>query len=95
MFQVYAPNISVPDECCKCFCLDDAKVDLDVVYTCMLQAYVSSVCRCFIRMFAKVDLDVAYVCNVFKCFSTVFSSSSDVHLSSFLCCNCYIWMFQK
>ena len=40
------------------FCLDVAKVDLDVAYTCMLQAYISSVfqlfhtyvCKCFIWM---------------------------------------------
>ena len=48
------------------FYLDVAKVDLDVAYTCMLQAYVL---RCFIRMLqvfyldvVKVDLDVAYTC---------------------------------
>jgi hypothetical protein len=36
------------------FCLDVAKVELNVAYTCMLQAYVSSVFRCFICMFAIV-----------------------------------------
>ena len=43
------------------FYFNVAKLDLDVAYTCMLQAYVSSVIRCFIwtlHMFAMV----------FKCF---------------------------
>jgi hypothetical protein len=57
MFQVYVPNISsVPDICCKCFYLNVTKLDLDVAYTCMLQAYVfkcfqafhTYVCKCFI-----------------------------------------------
>jgi hypothetical protein len=43
------------------FYLDIAKVDLDVAYTCMLQAYVSSVFRCFIRMFASVSYGY-YIC---------------------------------
>jgi hypothetical protein len=52
MFQVYVANVlSVSDVCCKCFHLDVAKVDLDVAYTCTLEAYVSSVsyvsCKCF------------------------------------------------
>jgi hypothetical protein len=47
------------------FVLDVAKVDLDVVYTCMLQVYVSSVFRCFTRMFASVSSSVAYICNDF------------------------------
>jgi hypothetical protein len=55
-FQVYVQNVSsVSDVYCNCFHLDVAKVDLDVAYTCMLQAYVSSVsgdsyicCKCFI-----------------------------------------------
>jgi hypothetical protein len=38
---MYVSNVSsVPDICCKCFHLDVAKIDLDVVYTCMLQEYV-------------------------------------------------------
>ena len=37
------------------FYLHVAKVDLDVAYTCILQAYVSSVPGVFIRMFARVS----------------------------------------
>jgi hypothetical protein len=45
-------------------------------------------------------LDVAYVCNGFYVFSGVFfkcfrSMFQVFHLSSFLCCKCYIWMFQN
>jgi hypothetical protein len=58
------------------FYLDVAKVDLDVAYTCILQAYVSSVFRCFIRMFASVSSG-CFIClqlflNVFQAFSQVF-----------------------
>jgi hypothetical protein len=41
------------------FYLNVAKVVLDVVYTCMLQAYVSF--RCFIHMFASI-LSGCYIC---------------------------------
>jgi hypothetical protein len=54
------------------FCLDVAKVDLDVTYICMLQAYVLSVFRCFIRLFAIVLLDVEYVYNGFQMFLSRF-----------------------
>jgi hypothetical protein len=37
------------------FYLVVAKVDLDLTYTCMLQAYVSNVFKCFIRMFASIS----------------------------------------
>jgi hypothetical protein len=51
MFKVYVLNVSyVSDVCGKYFHLDVAKVDLDVVYTCMLQQHVSSV------------LGVSYIC---------------------------------
>jgi hypothetical protein len=50
------------------FYLDVAKVDLDVAYTCMLQAYVLSVFRCFIRMFVNVSSHVAYICNGIQMF---------------------------
>ena len=53
MFQVYVSSVS--DICCKCFYLDVAKVDLDVAYTCMLQAYVSSGLGVFIRLFTSVS----------------------------------------
>jgi hypothetical protein len=33
MFQVYAPNVSL------CFYMYVARVDLDIAYTCILQAY--------------------------------------------------------
>jgi hypothetical protein len=60
------------------FYLDVTKVDLDVVYTCKLQAYVSSVLRCFIHMFASV-LSGCCIClqwfsNVFQAFSLVFQT---------------------
>jgi hypothetical protein len=52
---------SVNPKCFICFkrmlqaiYLDVEKVDLNVVYTCMLQVYVLSVFRYFIRMFASV-----------------------------------------
>jgi hypothetical protein len=71
----------VSSVCSKCFIyitctlqvfhLDVAKVDLDVAYTCMLQAYVSSVsgvsytcCKCFIRMLHMFAM-------TFKCFPGV------------------------
>jgi hypothetical protein len=70
MFQVYVPNVSsVSDVCCKCFHLDVAKVNLDAVYTCMLQVYVvfhtyvasvsSGYCIClqvFLGVFASVSV---------------------------------------
>jgi hypothetical protein len=52
--------------------LDVAKVDLNVAYTCMLQAYVSSVFSCFKRMFQVFHLDVAYILQwLHMCFSDV------------------------
>jgi hypothetical protein len=45
MFQMNAASVY----------LNVAKVDPHVVYTCMLQAYVSSVIRCFICMLASVS----------------------------------------
>jgi hypothetical protein len=66
LFQVYVSNVfSVADICCKCFYLNIAKIDLNVTYTCMLQAYVSSVsyvcCKCFIWMLYMFVMS-------FKCF---------------------------
>jgi hypothetical protein len=52
------------------FYLDVAKVDLDVAYPCMLQAYVSSVFRCFMRMFASVS---SGCCVYLQSFLNVFS----------------------
>ena len=56
------------------FYLDVVKVDLDVAYTCMLQAYVSSVPGVLIRMFASVSSGwMLYIfVMVFKCFSGIF-----------------------
>ena len=69
------------------FCLDVAKVDLDVAYTCMLQALfqvflgVSYVC---LQVFY---LDVAYICNgfqiFFKCFRKCFRRFVSSALSVF------------
>jgi hypothetical protein len=66
MFQMNATSVY----------LDVVKVDLHVVSTCMLQAYVRSVFRCFIRMLASVSFG-CYIClqwfsNVFQAFSQVF-----------------------
>ena len=66
--------------CCKCFYLDVAKVDMDVAYTCMLQAYISSVsyvcCKCLIWMLHTFAM-------AFKCFFRCFASVSEV------CCKCF------
>jgi hypothetical protein len=81
------------------FCLDVAVVDLDVVYTCMLQVYVSSVFRCFHTYVCKFHLDVAYVSSGFQMFSDVFASVSNACFKCFICLllyvTCCIWMFQK
>ena len=56
--------------CSKCFICSRRMLQvfyLDVAYTCMLQAYVSSVFRCFMRMFASV-LSGCWFAIVFKCF---------------------------
>jgi hypothetical protein len=79
------------------FYLDVAKVDLDVAYKCMLRAYVSSVSYVSMQVY---HLSVAYVCNglqIFfrrfrKCFRRLFQV---FQLSSFIRCNCCIWMFKK
>jgi hypothetical protein len=63
------------------FCLYVTKLDLDVAYTCMLQAYVLSVLRCFICMFASVlsgcCISLQWFSNIF---SGVFASVSESHL---------------
>jgi hypothetical protein len=79
MFQVYFSNVSsVPNERCKRFCLDVVKVDLDVAYTCMLQAYVLSVLGVFISMFASVSsrccICLQWFSNIFQAFSQVFQT---------------------
>ena len=57
------------------FCLDDAKIDLDVVYTCMLQAYVSIVFRCFYTYVYKCFIRMLHMCvMVFQVFSQVFQT---------------------
>ena len=64
------------------FYLDIAKVDLNVAYTCMLQAYVLSVLRCFIRMFASVSYGFQMFFGCFrKCFIRLFQV---FHLSFFM-----------
>jgi hypothetical protein len=62
------------------FYLNVAKLDLNVAYTCMLQAYVSSVFSCFKRMFQVFYLDMAYI---LQWLHTCFSGVSDV------CCKCF------
>ena len=89
MFQVYVPNVlSVPDECCKCFIW---KVDLDVPYTCMFQAYISSVFRCFIRRFASVSSGCCICLQWFSnVFSGIFVSVSHVCYKCFICLLLYV-----
>ena len=73
------------------FCLDVAKVDLDVAYTCMLQAYVSKcfhvfytyVCKCFIWMLHMFAI-------VFKYFSGVLASVSNAYFKCFICLLLYV-----
>ena len=71
------------------FCLDVAKVNLDVAYTCMLQAYDSSVFRCFIRMFASVSsgfcIFLQWFSNVLQAFSQVFNTLVSSVSSVFFC----------
>jgi hypothetical protein len=101
---------SVLSVCSKCFicskrmlqlfCLDVVKVDLDVAYTYMLQAYVLSVYRCFIHMFASVSsgwcICLQWFSNVFRHFRKCFRRLFQVfYLSYFVRCNCCILMFQK
>jgi hypothetical protein len=68
------------------FYLDVVKVDLDAAYTCMLQAYVSTVFRSFIRMFASVSsgccICLQWFSNVFQ---TFFVSVADA------CFKCFIY----
>jgi hypothetical protein len=72
MFQVYVLNVSfVSDVCSKCFYLDVAKVDLNVAYICMLQAYIFKYFRCS-HILQLFYLNVAYVCNGFQVFFQVF-----------------------
>jgi hypothetical protein len=58
--------------------LNVAKVYQGVGYTCMLQAYVSSVFRCFIRVFASVSsrccICLQWFSNVFQVLSQVFQT---------------------
>ena len=72
------------------FCLDVAKVDLDVAYTCMLQAlfqvfwvFHTYVCKCFIWMLHMFAM-------VFKYFSDVFASVSDSCFKCFICLLLYV-----
>ena len=72
------------------FYLDVAKVDLDVAYTYMLQAYVSSVsgvlyvcCKCFFWMLHMLAI-------VFKCFQTFSASVSDACFKCFICLLLYV-----
>jgi hypothetical protein len=76
------------------FHLDVAKVDLDVAYTCMLQAYVLSVTcvsyvcfNCFIwmlHMFAMAFKCFPGVLQVFQTYVASVLAVSDVY------CKCYI-----
>jgi hypothetical protein len=102
---VITPIMYVSSVCSKCFIcskctlqafyLDVAKVDLDVAYTCMLQAYV----KCF--------SDVSYVCykyfiwmlhmfcNSFHLFLSVFASVSDACFKGFICLLLYVALLHQ
>jgi hypothetical protein len=71
------------------FYLAVTKADLDVVYTCMLQAYVSSVFRCFIRMFACV-LMLHMFAMVFKMFFRCFHKYFGCLFKCFICLLLYV-----
>jgi hypothetical protein len=73
------------------FCLDVAKVDMNVAYTCMLQAYISSVFRCFIRMLASVSFGCCIYLQWFSnVFLDVFASVSDTCFRCFICLLLYV-----
>jgi len=64
------------------FHLDTAKVDLDVAYTCMLQAYISNVSYvCCIRL--------QWLSSVFRCFASVL----EVCCKCFNCFGCILQVF--
>jgi hypothetical protein len=73
-----------------------AKVDLDVSYTCMLQAYVLSVsyvcCKCFIWMLYTYAMTFKCFPGVLQVFQKYVASVSTV---SDVCYKCFIWMLQK
>jgi hypothetical protein len=63
----------------------------DIAYTCMLQTYFSCGFRCFIRLLQVFHQNVAYMfAVVFKCFSGVFASVSDVYFKCFICLLCML-----
>jgi hypothetical protein len=82
MFQVYV------SKCLICFRRMLQVFYLDVTYTCMLQAYVSSVFRCFIRMFVSVS---SKCCICLQLFSNVFQVFSQVFQT--LVFKCFIYLF--
>jgi hypothetical protein len=68
------------------FYLYVAKVDLDVVYTSMLQAYVSSIFQVFHMYLYKCFISMLNMfAMVFKCFSDVF-----LQVFQTLCFKCFI-----
>jgi hypothetical protein len=91
MLQAYISSVSgISDVCFRHVSSVSSgvtKVDLDVAYTCMLQAYVF---KYFIRMLQVFYLDVAYVCNGFQAFFRCSASVSDV---CYKCFSCYERIF--
>jgi hypothetical protein len=72
------------------FYLDVVKVDLDVAYTCMLQAYVFKYFSgVFIRMFASVSCGF---CIYLQYCSGVFASVLDACFKCFICLLLYVAM---
>ena len=73
------------------FCLDVAKVDLDVC----IYMHVASICfNCFSGVsyvcLQVFHLDVAYICNGFQMFLEVFASVLDACFKCFICLLLYV-----
>jgi hypothetical protein len=84
MIQVYVPNVSsVSDVCCM-------RYHLDVVYTCMLHAYV----KCFQVFHTSVASVVSGRCICLQWFSIVFrvffASVLDTCFKCFICLLLYV-----
>jgi hypothetical protein len=84
IFQMYVPDVSyVSYVCCKYFHLDVTKVDLDIAYTCMLQAYFSNGFRCFASVLSGCSIYLQWFQVFFRCFCKCFKRMFQVfYLSS-------------
>jgi hypothetical protein len=82
-FKYVFQMLSVSDECYKCFIW---MLHMQACYKHMFQVF-SGVSYVRLRVF---HLDIAYVRRFRKYFISLFQV---YHLSSFVCCNCCMWMF--